>query len=205
MFLDNKYTRIYNNIISQARQRKTPPLYFEKHHVIPRSLGGSNSADNIVKLTYKEHFICHILLPKMLEGAAKGKMYYALCKFKVKNKEQEKVFNSSRYEFYKIKYKNSLKGVNNHRYGVKLSEETKKKISESNKGRRCSTETRQKMALAKIGKPSPRKGVVVSEETRRLQSEAKRKYYASGKPHPRWGTICINNDKESCSLGDTNR
>jgi hypothetical protein len=53
-------------------------MYVEKHHITPKSLGGSNKHTNIVNLTAREHFICHILLTKFLEGQAKYKMLSAV-------------------------------------------------------------------------------------------------------------------------------
>jgi hypothetical protein len=47
------------------RRKKFQGVYYEKHHIIPRSLGGSNKKENLVLLTAKEHFICHLLLTKM--------------------------------------------------------------------------------------------------------------------------------------------
>jgi 5-methylcytosine-specific restriction endonuclease McrA len=54
MYLDNKYTKWYFNIIENRRVRDSNG-YTEKHHIISKSLGGSNNSDNIVKLTTKEH------------------------------------------------------------------------------------------------------------------------------------------------------
>ncbi len=51
--------------------------YFESHHIIPKSLGGSDSYRNLVLLTPEEHYICHSLLPDFCEGEAKVKMMYA--------------------------------------------------------------------------------------------------------------------------------
>ena len=77
IFIDNKYTRWYYNIITNSQARTLPlDVYTEKHHVIPRSLGGNNSKSNLVSLTAKEHFICHLLLPKMLTGDNKLKMVF---------------------------------------------------------------------------------------------------------------------------------
>lgn len=58
------YARIYYQIIENRLQN---PLsgYTETHHIIPVSLGGSNNKDNLVKLSAREHFICHWLLLKM--------------------------------------------------------------------------------------------------------------------------------------------
>ena len=74
MYLTNKYTRWYKNIIAQAQDRSNHVGYFEKHHIVPKSLGGSNDNSNIIRLTAKEHFICHRLLTKMTTGTAKSKM-----------------------------------------------------------------------------------------------------------------------------------
>jgi len=36
-------------------------------------MGGSNNKDNLVRLTGHEHFVCHLLLTKMLDGPLKHK------------------------------------------------------------------------------------------------------------------------------------
>jgi hypothetical protein len=78
IFITNKYTKYYFSIISNAKSRTLPPnTYIEKHHIIPKSLGGNNSKDNLVSLTAREHFVCHKLLVKMLEGKNKAKMSFA--------------------------------------------------------------------------------------------------------------------------------
>lgn len=62
------YKRIYFQII---RNRLDNPLcssiYGEEHHIIPRSLGGSNDKNNLVRLTAREHYICHFLLYKIFK------------------------------------------------------------------------------------------------------------------------------------------
>ena len=70
------YQNIYINLMDRAQGRVSQG-YVEKHHIIPQSLGGSNDSENIVKLTAREHFICHLLLTKMVEGPNKSKMYQA--------------------------------------------------------------------------------------------------------------------------------
>jgi len=79
MYLQNKYTKWYFDIIQQAQTRILPDgTYIEKHHILPRSLGGNNSKSNIANLTPREHFICHLLLTKMTEGNNLYKMKHAL-------------------------------------------------------------------------------------------------------------------------------
>lgn len=76
-FIYNKYTRIYYNIIERAKTRAVVD-YTEKHHIIPRSLGGDNSQDNLVRLTAREHFVCHLLLTRITQGQDKRKMISAV-------------------------------------------------------------------------------------------------------------------------------
>jgi len=64
----------------------------------------------------------------------------------------------------------SLKGRVSQFKGVPRSKETVEKIRLANLGRKVSPESRLKMSLAKIGKPSPRKGCKMSDEVRRQMS-----------------------------------
>lgn len=61
------YHKHYNALIQRARERSLSG-YFERHHVIPRCLGGSNDASNIVHLLPEEHYVAHQLLCKMNPG-----------------------------------------------------------------------------------------------------------------------------------------
>ena len=92
------YKRIYDAIISK-RQREISCGYIEKHHIVPRSLGGSNEKDNIVALTAREHFICHYLLAKMYEKETFEwyKMNHAFLKMKCASSNQNRYFNSRLY------------------------------------------------------------------------------------------------------------
>jgi len=95
VFIANRYTRIYFSIIENARVRVLPKdQYKETHHIIPRSMGGDNSSDNLVELTAKEHFICHKLLVKMTEGESRGKMAFALVL--MSGQRGSKIYDSTR-------------------------------------------------------------------------------------------------------------
>ena len=61
------------------------------------------------------------------------------------------------------------KGKPAHNKGVPMSEEQKKKLSESKKN--ISDETRKKISEAKKGKPAPNKGKPMSEEQKKKLSE----------------------------------
>ena len=59
------YEKIYNQLVERRKVDILRDGYKEKHHIVPRSLGGSDEADNIVVLTAREHFIAHLLLTKI--------------------------------------------------------------------------------------------------------------------------------------------
>lgn len=58
------YRKIHDSIIEKARTRKLSG-YKEKHHIIPRCMGGSDDENNLVDLTPEEHFLIHVLLVKL--------------------------------------------------------------------------------------------------------------------------------------------
>ena len=68
------YCKIYSQLILHAQLRGKIDGYKERHHILPKALGGSNSKENLVELTAREHFIAHMLLSKIHGGS----MWYAV-------------------------------------------------------------------------------------------------------------------------------
>jgi hypothetical protein len=58
------YIQIYEKLIDRSRIR-TLDGYGEMHHIVPRCMGGTNTKNNLVKLTPEEHYIAHQLLVKI--------------------------------------------------------------------------------------------------------------------------------------------
>lgn len=121
--------RIYYEIIQNAKLRglnkKSIGGYFEKHHIIPRSLNGSNCKTNLVLLTAREHFICHYLLTKIYkENTQHYKMIKAffMMTWNSKEKKQQRYVNSRLYNSLKNAYakafSNQSKGENNSQFGT---------------------------------------------------------------------------------------
>jgi hypothetical protein len=130
------YEAIYNNIISIATHRECSSLtYYEKHHIIPKCLGGNNNASNIIKLTAKEHFICHRLLFRFKIGAEKVKMGYALHRMMFPNNssQNERKITSRTYQILKVIY-SFIRGPLHHWYGKNHSNESRMLCSISKKG-----------------------------------------------------------------------
>jgi len=160
MYLQSKYTNWYNNIIANAMSRILPKeTYTEKHHIIPRSLGGDNSDENLIRLTAREHFLCHLLLPKMLSGVAKRNMTFAIWSMLNRDHSRQRSrhkVNSHIYSRLKIQIAQASSELHK---GKSKSEETKRKISEKakgrvspNKGKPMTAEQREKLSIAHKGK-----------------------------------------------------
>ncbi len=94
--LQNKYSRLYYKLVNAS----TLSDYTEIHHIVPRSLGGSDKKVNLIKLSARKHFLCHYLLTKMFEPNTPEyyKMVMAFMKMKSSSKNQKRYFNSHLYE-----------------------------------------------------------------------------------------------------------
>lgn len=149
MYLQNKYTRIYNSIIERAKSR-TLSGYTETHHIIPRSLGGSNNADNLVPLTAREHFVCHRLLTKMTEGDAWRYMTKAVYLMSHPNNSTKHCPNSRTYQYLREQRSAAQTGKGNTFYGRKHTEETLAVIRAKTKGQKNHSVPHTDEAKAKI-------------------------------------------------------
>ena len=58
------YKNHYDFLCKRAKNR-TIDCYTEKHHIIPRCMGGTDKDNNLVNLTPEEHYVAHQLLIKM--------------------------------------------------------------------------------------------------------------------------------------------
>jgi|688.fasta_scaffold280789_3 NADH:ubiquinone oxidoreductase subunit len=117
------YRKIYDNIIEN--RLKTPfDGYTEKHHIIPKSIGGSDLKENLVCLSAREHFVCHYLLTKMFQP--KTKEFYSMIKafliMSANSEYQDRYFNSRLYESCRTKFSQAQsfyqKGNKNSQYGT---------------------------------------------------------------------------------------
>ena len=60
------YLKIYNDLIEKAKiENVKNNEYYEIHHIKPRSLNGSDDDKNLVKLTFRQHYVAHELLVKI--------------------------------------------------------------------------------------------------------------------------------------------
>lgn len=172
MFITNKYSKWYFNIIASSMSRNNAS-YIEKHHIIPKSLGGTNDASNISFLTAREHFLCHWLLIKMTTGKERGKMLFALRMMKAQSRKHKRYVSKITarvYENIKTEYANELSKIHSHKIpwnkGRKQTAEHNAKISASNKGKKQTEEHRIKNSESKKGRIGTFTNRTHSEETK---------------------------------------
>ena len=138
-----EYEKIYFSIVRNRKINKFDG-YTEKHHILPRSLGGSDENSNLVNLSAREHYICHLLLTKMYKKHSfeYNKMLHAfmmMCNVNSSNQERNYKVNSKLYEKYKLEFKSLMSkrqsGEKNITYGTRwihsLDERRSKRITES--------------------------------------------------------------------------
>lgn len=161
------YELHYKKLIEKALNRDLPKMvYTEKHHIIPKCLGGDNSKSNVVKLLPKEHYIAHMLLFNMHPN--NNQLAYAFWMMCNGNKPAERMYRVSGkiYEEIRNKFIEIITNREPTFKGNSHSEKSKQKISNTKKGKpgtwigkTHSDESKQKMS-------NKRKGIIISNEVR---------------------------------------
>ena len=159
----NKYTKWYQTITQNGKQERLPG--YERHHILPRSLGGTDDKQNITFITAREHFVCHWLLIKIYPvGEAHWKMLNALRMMRAENPNQKRYntkITSRVYaklkEEYALLQSEKVSGENNPMYGDKFfrSEDGKHRQSNAIKGNNNPAkrpEVAQAISASKLGK-----------------------------------------------------
>lgn len=192
------YRKVYQQLIAK-RLDNPAGGYIEKHHIRPRSEGGSDDADNIVSLTAREHYVAHLLLAKIYDDV---KMTSAVIYMQTGSKNRSFKFNSRLYarirEKFAVKMSQLQKGRHSYNNGkievccfecpegfvpgrLPYSEEALKNMKagkQSPKAKVTAANNFRKAAAMRKGKP-------FSEEHNRKISEATRgeKNHMYGKSH----------------------
>lgn len=181
MFLDNKYRHWHDAIIERARTRGPVDGYIEKHHVIPKSMGGTKESGNLVALTFREHFLVHWLLTKFVDQYNCYKMLMALFRMGQDHLRPERLVAGWQYararkaarerivsEETKRKASTTMKAR-----GYRPTEEMKRHLSELNMGntiwvgKKHTDASKQKMRTAKLGKKQSPEHIENAAATRR--------------------------------------
>jgi hypothetical protein len=113
------YQKIYNSLNERAKTRiPDPSKYYEKHHIVPRCMGGSDDPSNLVKLTADEHYIAHLCLVKM--NLSNHKLIRAAVMMCCSTSNQKRSDNKM-YKWLREKHQSVMKesqtGEGNSQYG----------------------------------------------------------------------------------------
>jgi hypothetical protein len=73
------YKNLYVNLLLKHGTKEKPVGYSERHHIIPRSLGGTDSSENIIYLSSRAHLIAHWLLFKIHKNEKMARAFYGMC------------------------------------------------------------------------------------------------------------------------------
>jgi hypothetical protein len=170
------YKDFINNILETRGRFACGEEYHERHHILPRSCGGTNDKNNLIDLFAKEHFIAHKLLAEENLNNEKLVCAYAAMSFISNEYEKRYRLTPEEYEEARIALsdlrKKKYQNKENHPcYGLHISEERKRKIGEINKGNKyclgriITDETRKKIGDANRNP---------SEETRKKMSDTRK-------------------------------
>ena len=152
-FLPNKYTKLYFSII-QSRIQSPLEGYTERHHILPKKLGGLKVPSNLIILSAREHFICHRLLTKRTTGNERINMIfaaYALAYYRCPSRGLIKVSGKT-YEKLKKDLAIARKSSPGHNKGKVWTKEQRASMKNKtdgtilfHRGRERSVETREKI------------------------------------------------------------
>lgn len=200
---DITYKEFIENILNTRGRFACGDEYHERHHIIPKCMGGNNEENNLIDLFAREHFIAHKLLAK--ENPNNTKLIHAWTFMsRINNCDGKYEITPEEYEDARKEYISLMKGKT-------LSEDHKMKIGRANKGRVVpedaklavakananriwSDESKQKLSNSISGKNHPMYGKKHTEETRKKNSES-HKGIQAGEKNPR-ALIILQFDKE---------
>ena len=204
------YEEFIQDILNTRGRFACGEEYHERHHIVPKCMGGSDDNENLIDLYAKEHFEAHRLLAA--ENPNNDKLVYAWWMMSTMKSEYTKEryeVSAAEYEEAKKAYanimSNKMSGEGNPFYGKCHSEETKNILRQQRTGMKASDETRKKISNICKGRfqdPTERMkcGRPHTEEWKQEQSVR-----MSGVNHPMFGRNHTEETKEKMKIYAQNR
>lgn len=173
-FEDDKmdYKKYYEQLIEKAQNRSIlPTVYKEKHHIVPKCMGGTDDKENLIDLTAREHIVAHLLLQRayphhtgLLQAVLRMSKQCEL------NSHSFSLARKKNSELWKTDFNPMSK---NNPESKKRRKELSKRQTENNIATK--PEVREKMSQVKKdfykNNPGPNTGKKASLETRKKQAE----------------------------------
>lgn len=161
--------------------------YYEVHHIKPRAWGGNDDECNLVCLLAREHYEAHKLLAtENPDDAAMCHAWWMMAHITNSN-GRDYCISMEEYEESKIL---AAKHMRELHIGKHLSEETRRKIGDANRGKTITEEHKAAISKANSGTRNPMYGMVGSLNPF-FGKHHTREYIesVSGKNNPMWGKI----------------
>ena len=144
------YKKIYDQLIERSQtenRKKGCGIYFERHHIVPKCLNGSNDKTNLVLLTAREHYVAHKLLCEIYPNNNGIRLAVWTFINKMQSCNQQRNYRISSREYERVKY-DMIKCLSNRIVSI----ETRDKMSKTRKGKRLSENHKKQISLASKGK-----------------------------------------------------
>lgn len=139
--------------------------YAEVHHIVPRSLGGSNEKSNLISLTPRQHYIAHWMLWKACGGVA-GRSFFMMSNLGKYGKVNSTTYAQARKNYSEQVKKQMAKRPNRPAF----TPEHREKLRQAKLGCKLSTEHRANVGKSRLGQK-------LSEEHKMTISNTKKKAY----------------------------
>lgn len=156
------YQKIYDDICKRGQDRQLPKeVYTEKHHIVPKCLGGTNEKSNLTILTAREHFLVHYILTRIYPN--NSKIWNACFRMCHSGKGQQRLVpNSKLYEFIKTEWISTKKGKTwEELFGIEKASNMKQECSQRMLNQIVTDQKREKCRLINLGRTR-------SDETKKM-------------------------------------
>jgi hypothetical protein len=109
----------YLDFIEECKNKNYENVITQKHHIIPKHMGGDNSNDNLVELSLDDHYTAHILLSDCYDGKYKRENLAAAIMIKGYLDNLDLI----------TEYQKSLNGNGNPNYGKSWNDAKRTEVS----------------------------------------------------------------------------
>lgn len=173
------YKKIYDNLVKSRLPRGTTKRRndgFNRHHIIPKCMGGEDKDDNYVLLTFKEHIIAHKLLCEIYKDNYLLKYAFLRMIQSSHSDRKENIYKEKdgKIIHYSLSAKEadelrnlSIEFLRKINTGKKLTSDHKEKLRISHLGKSASEKTKQLLSSIRLGH-------IVTQETRDKISKSRK-------------------------------
>lgn len=198
----NKYRNLYIKLInrcSSMTEEELSNVYTERHHIVPKCMGGENNDENLVKMPVRYHIMAHIILVEVYPDIPG--LRYAIIRFlngehgHVQSNRKmtiEKHFSTRLIAKLREDSLKNISGENHPSYGKPRTEEFKRLMSHKFSGE-------NNPMYGKRGKDNPNYGKPLTEDRKKkisaslmgksqsVESNLKRSLKLKGELSPNYG------------------